>query len=164
MVWPALATVLAQHPMPLPRLRTLLVTAPQLLRMQERLQLLTRSKFPRWGRMSCCSRLLRLSATMMQLRRFSNIISDCPIATSDGLLLDWQAAKTDAERAEEARKAEAATHARERQWLEKRAMSLSDSLHQEYYPAAPLSAPTVRPRQQACRDFPTVAAPLNVIF
>ena len=46
------------------------------------------------------------------------------------------------------RKAEARIHARERQWLEKRAMELSNVLHREYYPAVQQNAPLSLARRQ----------------
>lgn len=60
-----------------------------------------------------------------------------------------QAAGGDVDAAAHAlRKAEARIHARERQWLEKRAMELSNALHREYYPAVQQNAPVSLARRQ----------------
>ena len=61
----------------------------------------------------------------------------------------WQGAGDDVNAAAHAvRKAEARIHARERQWLEKRAMELSNVLHREYYPAVQQNAPVSLTRRQ----------------
>jgi hypothetical protein len=61
----------------------------------------------------------------------------------------WQAAGDGVDAvAHEVRKAEARIHARERQWLEKRAMELSNVLHREYYPAVQQNAPMSLARRQ----------------